>query len=89
MLLRILIVDDQARVRDGVRSLLSSATDWMVCGEAVDGLEAIEKANELRPNLIIMDISMPRMSGVEATQVILREVPDAKVLILEGVNRTV
>ena len=45
-------------------------------------MEAIEKANELRPNLIIMDISMPRMSGVEATQVIRREVPDAKVLIL-------
>jgi DNA-binding NarL/FixJ family response regulator len=82
MSLRILIVDDQARLREGLRSLLSSAPDWAICGEAVDGLEAIEQANKLRPDFIIMDISMPRMGGVEATQIIRREVPDAKVLIL-------
>ncbi len=79
---RVLIVDDQADVRTGLRSLLSSGEDWMVCGEAVHGFDAIEKARALRPDLIIMDVSMPRMNGIEATQVIRREVPNAKVLIL-------
>jgi two-component system, NarL family, response regulator NreC len=79
---RILIVDDQPIVRQALRALLSSANEWRVCGEAVDGLEAVEKANALQPDLIIMDISMPRLNGIEAAQIIRREVPDAKVLIV-------
>ena len=85
---RLLIVDDQATVRQGLRSLLSS-TEWQVCGEAIDGLEAIQKAKSLKPNLIIMDISMPRMGGIEATQIIRKEVPEAKILIVSQDDPTI
>jgi PAS domain S-box-containing protein len=80
--LRILIVDDQEAVRRGVRSLLSSRRDWVVCGEAADGFEAVEKAKKLRPDVVLMDISMPQMDGVEATKIIRREVPESKVIIV-------
>src|ERR1700681_4137008 len=80
--LRILIVDDHETVRRGVRSLLSSRRDWVVCGEAGDGLEAVEKAKSLRPDVVLMDISMPRMDGVEATRIIRREVHESKVIIV-------
>jgi PAS domain S-box-containing protein len=80
--LRILIVDDHETVRRGVRSLLSSRRDWVVCGEAEDGFEAVEKAKSLRPDVVLMDISMPRMDGVEATRIIQREVPESKVIIV-------
>ena len=56
--LRILIVDDHEAVRQGVRALLSSSDDWTVCGEAGDGIEAVEKAKSLRPDVVLMDISM-------------------------------
>jgi len=87
--LRILIVDDYETVRGGVRSLLSSRRDWVVCGEAGDGLEAVEKAKSLRPDVVLMDISMPRMNGVEATRIIRREVPESKVIIVSQNDRTV
>jgi PAS domain S-box-containing protein len=80
--LRILLVDDQEAVRRGLRSLLSSRTDWIVCGEAVDGLEAVEKAKSLRPNIVLMDISMPRMDGLDATRIIRRELPESKVVVI-------
>ncbi len=80
--LRILIVDDHETVRRGVRDLLSSRRDWVVCGEAGDGFEAVEKAKSLRPDVVLMDISMPRMNGVEATKIIRREVPESKVIIV-------
>ena len=80
--LRILIVDDYETVRRGVRSLLSTRRDWVVCGEAGDGLEAVEKAKSLRPDVVLMDVSMPRMDGVEATRIIRREVPESKVIIV-------
>jgi PAS domain S-box-containing protein len=80
--LRILIVDDHETVRRGVRILLSSRRDWVVCGEAGDGFEAVEKAKSLRPDVVLMDISMPRMDGVEATRIIRREVPESKVIIV-------
>ena len=81
---QILIVDDHVYVRRGVRSLLSSRPEWKVCGEAVDGVEAVEKAKALRPDVVLMDISMPRMNGVEASRIIRREVPESKSLSLVG-----
>ena len=80
--LRILLVDDHEPVRRGVRSLLSSHTDWLVCGEAVDGIDAIDKAKALRPNVVLMDISMPRMNGLDATQILRRDMPDSKIVIV-------
>ena len=79
--LQILIVDDHEVSRRGIRSLLDSSTNWIV-SEAVDGLDAIEKAKALRPDIVLMDISMPRMNGLEATRVISREVPTSKVVIV-------
>jgi len=80
--LRILIVDDHEVVRRGVRSLLSARTEWSVCGEAEDGLEAIEKAKRLQPDIVLMDITMSRMDGVQATKVVRQEVPEAKVILV-------
>jgi PAS domain S-box-containing protein len=87
--LRILIVDDHEAVRRGVRILLSSRRDWVVCGEAGDGFEAVEKAKSLRPDVVLMDISMPGMDGVEATKIIRREVPESKVIIVSQNDLTV
>ena len=78
----ILIVDDHETVRRGLRSLLSSRPEWQICGEAADGLEAIEKAKLLRPAVVLMDISMPQMDGLEATRIIRRELPESKVIII-------
>ncbi|MFC1988364.1 response regulator [Chloroflexota bacterium] len=80
--LRILIVDDHGIVRAGIRSLLEGQPDVEVVGEAASGEEAIEKALEFRPDLVLMDIAMPGMNGIEATQRIKRELPDVSVLVL-------
>jgi DNA-binding LytR/AlgR family response regulator len=64
--IRILLVDDNESVRRGLRSFLFSRADFLICGEAVDGLDAIEKAKALQPDVVLMDITMPRMSGLVA-----------------------
>ena len=79
---KVLIVDDHESVRRGLHRLFSSRADWLVCGEAVDGIEATVKAKALRPAVVLMDISMPRMDGLEATRIIRREVPESKVIII-------
>ncbi|PYX09421.1 MAG: hypothetical protein DMG88_07200 [Acidobacteria bacterium] len=79
---RILIADDHEVVRRGVRSLLKSRADWEVCGEAVDGRDAVQKAKELNPDVIVMDIGMPYLNGLEAARVIRKEVPQSEILIL-------
>lgn len=80
--IRVLIADDHAIVRDGVRALLGEAGDVDVVGEAADGLEAIEACRRLRPDVVLMDIAMPGLGGLEATLQIRKELPDVKVLVL-------
>jgi len=80
--IKVLIVDDHAVVRDGICALLSLQKDILVAGEAVDGKEAIEKVKELAPEVVLMDIVMPVMNGLEATRQICREFPQAKVVML-------
>jgi DNA-binding NarL/FixJ family response regulator len=84
--IRVLIVDDHAIVRDGVRALLALADDMEVVGEASGGREAIAAARALTPDVILMDIAMPDLGGLEATLEIRRERPSAKIVVLSQYN---
>jgi DNA-binding NarL/FixJ family response regulator len=78
---RILVADDHEVVRQGIRAILQARPDWEICGEAVDGRAAIRLAKQLQPDVIIMDITMPHMSGLEASQEIARLQLPSRVLI--------
>jgi DNA-binding NarL/FixJ family response regulator len=80
--MRILIADDNDAVRRGVVRLLSSQVDWQICGEARDGSEAVEKGRELLPDLILLDISMPGMNGLEAARLLRQELPATKIIVI-------
>jgi len=79
--LRILIVDDEKAVRSALGRLLATRGEWKIVGEAVDGAEGIQKAKELRPDVIIMDVTMPEMSGLEATPEVKKALPATEILI--------
>lgn len=80
--MRILIADDNEQVRRCISGMISSETNWKVCGEAKDGAEAIQKARELQPDLILLDVSMPRLAGLEAARLLRQELPKVKIIIV-------
>jgi DNA-binding NarL/FixJ family response regulator len=79
---RILVADDHEVVRRGVCALLQSHPGWEICGEVADGREAVEKVAELRPDVVILDIGMPRLNGLEAARQILKTDPRQRILVL-------
>lgn len=81
MSVRILIVDDNSSVRNGLRSLLEEHANWEVCGEATDGKEALEKYLQLKPEVLIIDVSMPRMNGLDASREILKCFPGVLIVL--------
>src|SRR5579871_865575 len=89
MPVRIVIADDQPAIRRIIRSILSGRGDWSICGEAADGQEAAELARRFHPEVILMDVSMPRMNGIEATRLIRKETPESKVIIVSQNDATV
>jgi len=80
--LRIVVVDDHAVVRRGVRALLESRPDWEVVAEATTGREAVDAVKRHRPEIVVMDISLPELNGLEATRQIVQESPQTEVLVL-------
>ncbi|HVH43497.1 MAG TPA: response regulator transcription factor [Labilithrix sp.] len=80
--LRVLIADDHAMVRSGLRALIDAEPDMVTVGDAGDGLDAVRLANELRPDVVLMDISMPRLNGTAATERLKQEGSPVKVLVL-------
>jgi len=79
---KLLIADDHAMIRDGIKALLKQIREYQVLGEAANGVEAIEKYFALKPDLVILDISMPEMNGMDASKQILERDPDAKIIML-------
>ncbi len=80
--IRVLLADDHAIVRDGLCSLLAECRDIEVIDQAADGPEAVRKSRELKPDVVVMDIAMPYLNGIEAARRIMKDCPDCRVLIL-------
>jgi DNA-binding NarL/FixJ family response regulator len=86
--IRVLVVDDHAIVRAGLRAVLESAGDMLVVGEADNGEMAIKTAHVLQPDLVLLDLCMPRLDGVSALREIARVAPNAKVVVVSGMSPT-
>jgi DNA-binding NarL/FixJ family response regulator len=80
--IRILVADDHEIVRRGVCAILEAHSGWEICGEAADGREAVEKAKQLKPDVVVLDVGLPRLNGLDATRRILRDNPQVQILIL-------
>src|SRR5579862_5272581 len=83
---RVLVADDHPIVRFGLCSLLGSHLGWEVCGQAADGRAAVEKCEQLKPDLVILDICMPKLNGIDAARQILKDNPAQRILVLTDVN---
>jgi DNA-binding NarL/FixJ family response regulator len=82
MTIRILLVDDHPIVRQGLKTLLEGHSGWEVIGEASDGAEAVEKAKDLNPDVMVLDVTMPRMNGLEACRMLRQECPGLEILFV-------
>ncbi|HEY4764045.1 MAG TPA: response regulator transcription factor [Candidatus Sulfotelmatobacter sp.] len=82
MTIRILLVDDHPIVRQGLKTLLEGHSGWEVIGEAADGAEAVEKAKNLSPDVMVLDVTMPRMNGLEACRVLRQQCPGLEILFV-------
>src|SRR5580700_3884908 len=83
---RIFVADDHPIFRFGLCSLLSSHEGWEICGEAVDGRDAVEKCRQLKPDVLVLEICMPELNGLDAARQILKHNPDQVILVLTGVD---
>jgi DNA-binding NarL/FixJ family response regulator len=81
-MIRVLVADDHALTRRSISSFLSQQNDFAICGEAADGVQAVEQARNLAPDVIVMDLSMPRMDGLTAARVIRQENPSAQIVMI-------
>jgi len=80
--LRLLLADDHELIRKGIRAVIEAQPGWTVCGEAGNGREAVEEAHRLKPDIVVMDLTMPDLNGLDATRRIRKELPQTEVLIL-------
>ncbi|HEY1261918.1 MAG TPA: response regulator transcription factor [Terriglobales bacterium] len=84
----ILVVDDNSVLRRTLRQILEQHDEWTVCGEAVDGVDAIEKAKQLHPDLVVLDLSMPRMDGLQAGKELRRLMPEVSLILFTVFGNT-
>jgi len=82
MTIRILLVDDHPIVRQGLRTLLEARPGWEIVGEASDGVEAVDKAENLHPDVMVLDVTMPKMNGLEACRLIRQKTPGLEILFV-------